>query len=354
LSQMGFLTVLFYTILKINPNFDLSILIKTTMGIFKPIFVILLASSLFSSCSNDVDIYADYKDITVVYGLLDSSDDTTWLKVTKAFSGPGNAIVFAQDPDSSNYSYKLDVKIKGIENGIEKQTIVFDTITIKNKKPGDSVFYFPNQLVYYTTQALDADYKYTLTINKQQENLTAETGLVNDFTISYPNRYINFMSDKDIEWYSGKNGKRYEASLVFHYKELLAGSSDTTYGSVGWYLGMRKSNTLDGGEDMYIGYLGNAFYSTLENQLDKPLNVKRWAGNVDVVIASASQVFDTYIEVNEGNDNLLSEVPVYTNIEGGYGIFASRRTIIKEVGLSVQTELKLISEYPDLGFQPKQ
>jgi hypothetical protein len=324
------------------------------MGILKPLFAILLVCSLFSSCSNDVDIYADYKDITVVYGLLDSSDDTSWLKVTKAFSGPGNAIVFAQNADSSNYNYKLDVKIKGVENGLEKQSITFDTMTIKNKKPGDSVFYFPNQLVYYTTEALNADYKYTLTINKQEESLTAETGVVNDFSITYPNRTINFMSDKDIEWYSGKNGKRYEANLVFHYKELLAGSTDTAYKSIGWYLGMRKSNTLDGGENMYIGYLGDVFYSTLENQLEKPLNVKRWATKVDVIIACASQVFDTYIEVNDGNDNLLSEVPVYTNIEGGYGIFASRRTITKEVGLSVQSELKLITEYPDLGFQPKQ
>jgi len=320
------------------------------MGFKKPLLLIALMVALFSSCSNDVDIYADYKDITIVYGLLDQTDDTSWIKVTKAFSGPGNAILYAQNPDSNNYNYKLDVKLTGIQNGIEKQYITFDTLTVKNKKPGDSVFYFPNQIVYFTTEPLNEDYKYTLTINKKNESLTSSTNIVNDFYISDPNRYINFMSDKDIVWRSTANGKRYEVSLVFNYKELLPGSTDTTYNTVSWYLGQRKSTSLYGDEEMFIGYSGNVFFSTLENSLDPVLNVKRWAGKVDVIIASASQEFDTYIEVNDGSGNLLSEVPAYTNINGGYGIFGSRRTIVKSVELSVPSGLKLVNDYPDLGF----
>lgn len=319
------------------------------MGSKKPLLIIALVVALFSSCNTDVDIYADYKDITVIYGLLDQADDTSWIKVTKAFSGPGNAILYAQNPDSSNYNYKLDVKLIGVQNGVEKQSITFDTITKKNKKPGDSVFYFPNQLVYYTAEPINEKYKYTLTVNKKSESLTASTNIVNDFYITDPNRYINFMSDKDIIWKSSANGKRYEVSLVFNYKEQIPGK-DTTYHKVSWKLGHRKTSSLNGGEEMFIGYAGNAFFSTLENTLDPTTNVKRWAGNVDVVIASATQEFDTYIEVNDGSNNLLSEVPAYTNINGGYGIFASRITIVKSVKLSVPTGLKLVNDYPELGF----
>lgn len=323
------------------------------MSFLKSTISFLLLLLFFGSCSTDVDIYADYEDITIVYGLMDSSDDTTFLKITKAFLGPGNALIFATNPDSSNYNYKLNVNMIGIENGTEKQNFVFDTITIKNKQAGDSIFYFPEQIVYYSTEALNSDYNYNLTITKLDGDLSSSTKVVNQFNITYPNRYINFMSDKDIEWRSAKNGKRYETTLRFNYQELLPGNTDTINKSISFYLGMRKSMSLNGNEEMYIGYSGNIFYSTLENELDPILNIKRWAGTVDVIIACASQEFDTYLEINGGTDNILSEIPVFTNINGGYGLFASRKTVNKAVKLSSQSELKLITEYPELGFKVK-
>jgi hypothetical protein len=52
------------------------------MKIFKMFLFSVIALVAFTRCSTDVDIYSDYKDITIVYGLLDRSDDTVWLKVT--------------------------------------------------------------------------------------------------------------------------------------------------------------------------------------------------------------------------------------------------------------------------------
>ena len=75
--------------------------------------LLLCGIILFNRCSNEVDLYADYKEITIVYGILDISDDTTWIKVTRAYSGPGNALLIAQNPDSSNFPYKLDIIING-------------------------------------------------------------------------------------------------------------------------------------------------------------------------------------------------------------------------------------------------
>lgn len=308
---------------------------------------------MFSSCSTDVDIYADYKDISIVYGLMDSSDDTSWIKVTKAFSGPGNALLFATNADSSSYPYKLDVRLTGVQNGIEKQNIIFDTITITNKLAGDSVFYYPNQLVYYSIEELNSDYNYTLTIEKQDGEIIAQTGVVNEFYVTSPNRYINFMLDKDIKWNSAENGKRYEVSLVFNYLELRPGNTDTLRKSMYWYLGTRKSSTVKGGENMYTAYVGDVFYSKLENELEVISGVKRWSAGVDVIIACASQEFDTYLEVNEGSGSLLTEVPIYTNIDGGTGLFASRKTISNTTQLSVQSELKLVNSYPELGFLSK-
>jgi hypothetical protein len=51
------------------------------------LLLILAGLILFNRCSNDVDINANYEQITVVYGLLDPNEDTTYLKINKAFLG---------------------------------------------------------------------------------------------------------------------------------------------------------------------------------------------------------------------------------------------------------------------------
>ena len=108
---------------------------KTCLSILSLLSFVLL----FNACSTDVDLYADYKDITVVYGLLDSDKDTNYVKINKAFLGPGNALEIALIADSCNYPYKLDAKINeyrasvGSNDYQKTRTLQLDTITIHNK-----------------------------------------------------------------------------------------------------------------------------------------------------------------------------------------------------------------------------
>ena len=76
------------------------------------IMLLLLLGTWFSSCSTDVDLYADYKDTAIVYGLIDAKADTNYVKITRAFCStndhPINAFEVAPIYDSSNYPGKLD------------------------------------------------------------------------------------------------------------------------------------------------------------------------------------------------------------------------------------------------------
>lgn len=332
----------------------------------KILIAFLLISGLlsFNRCSTDFDMYAEYEDVTIVYGIADISDDTTWIKITKAYTGPGNALLIAQNPDSSNYPYKLDVNMVGRKNGSNLDPIGFDTLTIHNKviteiiidENGDTTilnpFYSPDQLVYYAVGQLDPDAEYTLNIEKINETLTASTGLVDYFSISKPINRIAFIPNLDgsIEWYSAKNGMRYETSIIFNYTELSPGETDTLSKFVYWGLGVENSSTTDGGEDMKVTFSGSEFYSMVESELEPIPNVKRWVGDVDMIVACGSQVLSTYLDINSGAGSLLEEVPVYSNIEGGTGIFASRHTLVKSIILSSRTEDELVS-MTELGFQ---
>ena len=148
---------------------------------FMPLFL-LLVPVLFS-CDKSLNVNADWKDVTVVYGLLDQTKDTTYIKITKAFLGEGDALMFSKIPDSSNYSSALEVRLDELQVTNGKDTTLVnsfhcDTVTIHNKQAGDSIFYYPNQLMYFTTAKLSSNYIYKLHVRNGQtgKEITATTG----------------------------------------------------------------------------------------------------------------------------------------------------------------------------------
>lgn len=316
-------------------------------------FILLLIAGAFTfeRCSTDVDLYADYKDIPIVYSILDYAGDTIWVKVTRAFNGPGDILQFAKNPDSSNYPYKLDITLIGHIPGGDLPEIKFDTITIKNKKAGDSIFYYPDQLMYYSVAKLNKDATYyRLDLNIKGKEVTAETPLVNSLSVSRPRNIIDFTRDGNIEWISTKNGKLYEVTYVFHYTELNPGSHDTLQKQVSYYVGNKTSLNTEGGEDMSVIYSGDGFYDKLASELPDIPNVQRWAGNVVITVSAGSQVLQNYLQINNASGNLLEEVPLYTNINNGMGIFASRHSGTHPVRLSSKSQKKLVEDM-NLGFK---
>ena len=155
--------------------------------IFLFVFSLLVSGMMFYSCSTDVDLYADYKDITVVYGLLDSGKDTNYIKINKAFLGPGSAFDIALIDDSCNYPGKLDAKLIEYKSSVagnnyqQTRVLPLDTITIFNKDLG--IFYAPKQLVYYTNAKLNNNtdnhkFRYELQIDRGDTLITARTEMV--------------------------------------------------------------------------------------------------------------------------------------------------------------------------------
>ena len=110
---------------------------------------LLAAVMVFNACSTDVELYADYKDIPIIYGLLDASQDTNFFRINRAFSGnnehPINANEVALIADSCNYPGKLRAYIVEYKESYggnytsTGDTVLLDTITVHDKQEG--VFY---------------------------------------------------------------------------------------------------------------------------------------------------------------------------------------------------------------------
>jgi len=265
----------------------------------------LLLSSLFTSCSKDFEINDDYKDITIVYGLLNPNDSLSYIRIEKAFLTNGDIYQTAQIPDSNLYPNKLEVKLYD-NNG--NKVVTFDTITIYNKEEG--IFYAPIMQVYYakTKLLLNDNDEYTLKIKnpKTGEEQTAKTKLINGRTvkIDYPNYKIDFTKNKDIEFTSKKDIRLYQVNIRFHYDEINIHTNDTSHLYIDWLQGSVKSQFLNGGEDLESPYSGQGFYDNLSNHLTGS-DIIRYVGQVEIILSMADDVFNTYMDAGISEQNKL-------------------------------------------------
>jgi hypothetical protein len=328
----------------------------------KPRFAAYFASMLLllMSCETDFDINSDWKDITVVYGLIDQTDSVHLIKINKAFLGPGNALQYAAIEDSSSYGSNLEVTLLEKLNNSER-SIVFDTTSRYPKDPG--LFYYPHQVLYQSSSKLYADGLYTLNIRNKLSGkvITAETPLIHDFIIKWPKPgTVKFefkrstQTDQKFNWNSAVNGKRYQINVKFYYKESSL-PGDTLVRSAEWVQSPEKSDDALIVQEMESAYLNEMFYTTCLNQIPYADAAKEAAVNtrqvlyVDFIFTVIGDKMNTYLEINEPSSSVLQDKPEYTNITNGIGIFSCRysKTITKKIGQFTEGDLIAI---PNLKF----
>lgn len=343
-------------------------------------FILILSSFIcvFYSCSTDVDLYDDYKDVAIIYAMLNPRADTNYVKITRAFCGtnddPINANEVALIYDSSNYPGKLDARIIELKNthgGLYETTgrvMVLDTMMIHDKEVG--TFYAPDQVIYYTTERLNANsaansYKYRLVVVKPNgDTLTAQTSMVGNEEFSIGTSGVTFqMAHTDalgkVLFRAEGAGSLYEVGFQFNYREQLAGQ-EMKRKNVSRAFGVR---TLDQfihleGNSYYLEYSQNWLFNTLARAIggdtivdpDHP-NVVRYVDDFVISISAAGEELTYYYLANqEQENNPIGFISIYSNIEGGFGLFSSRTTIKKEVKLSKSTRNELYGK-ASWGFQ---
>lgn len=332
------------------------------MHSFRNLLLLLLFIPALYSCNKELKVNADWKDVTVVYGLLDQTDDTTFIKITKAFLGEGDALMFSRIPDSSNYPDKLEVRMDEYADATLKNSYPCDTMTIHNKQAGDSIFYYPDQLMYYTTAKLNQNYTYKLYIREKKsgKEITAQTSLVHDFTITRPQSIASFPPGQDqmfqVTWTPAQKGKRYQLVIRFFYFESLKTNPDSLYmRSMDWLVfnnikSIDEQSTLP--FDLY--YPGETFYAMVgANIPTDPLVDHRIAHHCYFIFTVAASDLNTYMEVTEPSQSIVQEKPAYTNIINGIGLFSSR--FIKfsdslDISQLTKDALKVNEHTKDLGF----
>lgn len=344
------------------------------MKLYSIIIIKIILIAISSSCKTDFDINAPYNDVPVIFGLLDQSIDTQYVKINKTYQGEGDNTIYASINDSilfPNVSAIVDEEI----NGAITNSYNLEEKWIKNIQQG--LFNTDSQKIYYFVPngGLNTAAKYKLKINIDggRKIVTSQTELVSpfDFTSTFKiivHSGVNFKSTQGysklpMRWTSAKGASKYEAGLVFYYEEHNQNGIEEK--SIRWQLGVSTSSTSSGGEEMLKEIQGDGFYKTiaarLKNQPNEANISKRVAKRIEFFVVAAGEDFGTYIGVNEPSNSIVSERPNFTNINGGLGIFSSRTNlVIKEylqgspfvLGYNSQQELENGQYTGYLKFQP--
>jgi hypothetical protein len=324
------------------------------MRYLRIILVTLLFVTILYSCNKNLNVNANWREITVVYGLLSQNEDTTYIKITKAFLGEGDALQFAKLPDSSNFPDKLDVKLEAWSGNNLVKTYTFDTITRHTKEKGDSIFYYPDQLAYYNpTGHLDENNTYKLKITHKKTGVvdSATTKLVHSFTVELPDPYSKVTEytpghNFEVKFDPGYGGKRYQLVIRVHYLETT--SSGTVPKSFDWML-FNNLQVIDPYDIAPAAiekfFTGDVFYTVVAGNIKEDPNVtSRVARTVDYIFSVASEDLNTYMEVTEPSLSIIQERPSFSNIYNGIGLFSSR--FVNEldsitIGPNTRDELKV-------------
>lgn len=335
------------------------------------IIVLSLFITIFTSCSTDVDLYAEYQDVPIVYAMLNPKSDTNYVKITRAFCGanddPINAKEVALIADSSNYPGKLDARIielKSTHGSYYEPTgrvIALDTITLHDKEEG--TFYSPDQTFYFTTEPFNtgangSKYKYRLVVIKPDgDSLTAQTGMVGNEEFAIMTGGVGFQMAttndvRKIMFRADGLASLYEVSFQFNYHEQKNGqgivkkSVDRSFGT----RPLNEFHKLEGTDNSYtldysVNWLFNALaYAIGGDTIVDPNhpNVTRYIDDFVISISAAGDDLAYYYIANQAQaESPISLITTYTNIEGGYGLFSSRTKIERVAKLSANTKREL-------------
>lgn len=301
------------------------------------ILICLIAVGLLASCKNDFDLIEDGNNFPVVYGFVNMSDTAQYIRVERAFGQEDvNAITLAEDPGEVFYD-NVDVTITNISTGnsftLEKVNAVNEGYS---RDPGDFLV-DPNYLYKIKTEDLDFKGGDTIVIrvNPPDDLPVAfdSTVVLDSIELVVPNdfRPTNFAATQTTMQMRTSNNVGLIGIRYFLYVREAQIFDPTIEDTVVAVWNITDNLERDPLRDLQIINLDNqSFYQTLANQLDPDAQVIRRFSHYDVeVIYSGVELIDfRRIALANGGLSGSLELPPYSTIENGNGIFSSKRTLL--------------------------
>ncbi|MBK7885792.1 MAG: hypothetical protein IPJ86_00340 [Bacteroidetes bacterium] len=315
--------------------------------------LLLSACFLLTSCDNDLDVLEEYTEIPVIYGLINPASTTFEIRVQKAFLGAGNALLMAQETDSTYYNPN-DISLY-LEKLQFANSAPFDVDTFSvnyNSIKNEGLFTDAGHYVFQLANTrLNSNFIYRLRFvnNVTGKNVTGITRIIEPLyqkTLT-PTTRVNLADDDPytIRFNSSKNGKVYGLIMRIRYSETKKLTQAIVTKYLDFPLDYVTSRTLTGGEDMEFLINGKSVFQFLGLKIKKDTTVTRRLQDFksDFLFTAATDDFYNYIQINNPN-NTVNFIPDFTNLSEGKGLFTCRLdTLIPSISFNDLTYDSLLN-----------
>jgi hypothetical protein len=331
------------------------------MNYIKILIILLISVFTFSACSTDVDVNGEYADIPIVYCVLDQSAEYQYVKVNKTFLGPVPASQMAQVSDSLFYE-NVQVKLLEFKNNYNTRSWIFSPVDTIQKP--DGYFADDRNTIWVGNPNLDveAEYMVEVSINNGQHVVTGETSLIDGVRIIIPSTYVpyvdlfNYSGELPYSYNNGVNGKIFQMTVSFNYLEII--DDDTTDQAITIYWPQAKEYRQTESTAEVKGRVSvTAFYNLLLANIppagENVTRLVKMPNSIVFSLVAADENYSTYMDVTSPSQGIVQEKPTFTNLNGGYGLFASRynTSITKPLGGRTLDSISRGIYTKDLGFQ---
>ena len=296
---------------------------------------LLVFSMVFMACETDFEVNADWKEVMIVYGLLDQSQTQQYIKINKAFLGEGDALQMASVSGSVNYNPEdlevIIIKVKDAGN----DTIYLDTTLIVKD---DGLFATDENIIYVSSiedsnffmsnNAKDKEYILSIVNKKSGKQVWAKTKLIHGLTLdNYDGMKMAFYNPDvcspnatppykkattTVKWDHSKNGFIYQIISRIYYRNYY-NDGTTSLEYLDW---VQPTQLYEGSSDMTYEFDGVSFVNFIsENIPDMQSEIDyRKLAYTRLQYSVGSEDLNTYMSVNEPFEGIVQERPVFTNI----------------------------------------
>ena len=322
------------------------------------LIIALLVILLFSSCKVEFSPNAPWRDLPDVYCVIDPEEDTVWARVQRCFLGEDNLYGYAPIADS-NYYASDDITVhllawKGrLENGsqlVPTNNLVGRWQFVYTEREGKPEGRFPSgtQPLYYCvpgTRQLQADtdcvFQLLVIKNATGDTLASATttlvGFLEKTIRPRDTSEVVLLSPNSaranefgfrvgcrgvIKWNALPRGRLYQPVVTFFYRK----NGDTLAIDIP---GTELSDERSAPTLQSKSITSSRFFSIIKNHLKDNTDSLFFVNNVDVTILVCNEDLKAYITSHQNSATSGQEYSTYSNIEGGVGIFGSRRTHIR-------------------------
>lgn len=328
-----------------------------------------------SSCESEFTPNAEWQEISSVFCLLDQDDDTTFVRLQRCYLGDGNLYDYGAVADSLYYpADAVEVQIRVwrdaadlSQNGATPLYVMTFDRVLRDKLDGR--FASGPQPIYCHRNLpgeMDTAYTYELLVRRVSDGATlasATTRLLGDPSDTYGwlknpspvsgngRATFNMLTGScQVRWTPLDRGRLYQPRVRFYYRYRFDPDSLRYVDIPCEAVKQTSLQTLE----LNTSVSKDHYLNELSKVLSADTNHKKFVDTVGIIMDVADEHLNAYISAITAMDR--QNYQSYSNIIGGVGIFASRRTHLMECvksdpGDQPPSGMHFLLESLGVGFQ---